>query len=68
MISKKTKNRVGGKNNPMYGKKHTEEVKRAHSQRMAGENNPNWQKRFSEETKKKMSEARKAYWTRRRAT
>lgn len=49
-------------NNPMYGKKHTEIVKKNHSIRMRGENNPNYNKIFSEETKRKMSEARKKYW------
>jgi group I intron endonuclease len=49
-------------NNPMFGKKHKEETKKAHSERMKGENNPNYNKKFSEETKLKMSLARKLYW------
>ena len=53
-------------NNPMYGKKHSEEVKKAHSIRMSGSNNPNYNKKFSEETKMKMSDARKAYWAKRK--
>ena len=38
-------------NNPMYGRRHTEEVKQKHSKRMMGENNPNFGKKFSEEIK-----------------
>lgn len=53
-------------NNPMYGKKHSEEVKKTHSIRMSGKNNPNWQKSFSEDTKKKMSDSRKAYWVKKK--
>jgi group I intron endonuclease len=53
-------------NNPMFGKKHSEEVKKAHSLRMSGSNNPNYNKEFSEETKRKMSDAKKEYWTKRK--
>lgn len=50
------------KNNPMYGKKHTDEVKKEHSFRMLGVKNPNYGKQFTQETKEKMAIARKAYW------
>ena len=33
-----------GENNPMYGKHHTEEWKKKHSERMKGEGNPNYGK------------------------
>ena len=65
-----TKRKLGyylSENNPMYGKKHTEFVKKAHSKRMSGENNPNFGKTISEETKRKMSESRKKYWELKRA-
>jgi hypothetical protein len=52
--------------NGMYGKKHSEEVKLAHSKRMSGKNNPNWKKKISEDIRKKMSDSRKAYWARRK--
>jgi hypothetical protein len=44
--------------NPMYGKQHTEEVKRKMSLSRLGKN----KEPKSEETKRKMSEARKKYW------
>jgi len=53
-------------NNPMFGKTHTEEVKKKHSERMSGSKNPNYTKQFSEETKQKMSLARKLYWERKK--
>ena len=54
------------KNNPMFGKTHTEEVKKKHSERMSGSKNPNYNKQFTEETKTKMSLARKLYWEKRK--
>jgi hypothetical protein len=54
------------KKNPMYGKKHTEEVKKEHSERMSGVKNPNYGKQFSQETKEKMAIARKLYWAKRK--
>lgn len=53
-------------NNPMFGKSHTEEVKKKHSERMRGAKNPNYNKKISEETKQRMSLARKAYWERKK--
>lgn len=52
--------------NPMFGKKHSEDVKKKHSERMAGSNNPNYNKKLSESTKKKMSESKKQYWLKRK--
>jgi hypothetical protein len=60
--------RLRGDNNPMYGKTHTEEVRQTHSLRMNGERNPNWEREFPESTIKKMSEARKAYWARKKGS
>lgn len=52
-----------GKNNGMYGRKHTEESKKKMSEnskgKFCGEDSPHWGKPKSEETKKKISEARK---------
>ena len=45
---------VSGKNNPFYGKHHTDKNKKKHSERMMGEKNPNFNKKISEETKIKM--------------
>ena len=36
------KKKMSGKNNPMYGKHHTEETKKKLSEANKGENNPNW--------------------------
>lgn len=47
-----------GKNNPMYGKKQSEETKRLMSLNRKGLG----KKPKTEETKRKMSEARKLYW------
>ena len=60
----RTKKRMAIKeNNPMYGKKHTEESKKKMSQnkigKMAGENHPMYGTKRSEETKKKISESLK---------
>ena len=62
VITKRKNGWYSTEKNPMYGKKHKEEVKTNHSKRMKGQNNPNYNKKFSEETKRKMSEARKKYW------
>lgn len=61
-IRKTCRNASLGEKNPFYGRKHTEETKRRHSERVSGENHPFYGQKHSEETKKKMSEARKAYW------
>lgn len=60
--TKRKNGRYLPENNPMYGKTHTEEVKKKHSEKMKGENNPNYNKKINEETKLKMSIARKLYW------
>lgn len=56
-----------GKNNGMYGKRHTEESKRKMSKsskgKLAGENSPHWGKPKSEETRRKISESRKGKYT-----
>jgi hypothetical protein len=72
-ISKSLKGKYSGKNNyhygrrginsPNYGKKHSEEQNRRHSEimkgRFSGENNPNYGKSASEETRRKKSEVMK---------
>lgn len=52
-----------GKNNPMYGKTHSEEIKKKISEnkkgKFVGENSPLYGKSFSEEHRKKISESAK---------
>jgi len=48
--------RVSGENNPMYGKKMSEEQKKKRSDNMKGENNHFYGKKHSDETKKKIGE------------
>jgi len=48
-----------GKNNPNYGKSHSDEWKRNHSEKMKGENHHLYGKSHSEETKRKQSEVKK---------
>ena len=51
--------RFAGENNPMYGKKHSEETRkkmREHHADVSGENHPMYGKKHSEETRKKMRE------------
>jgi len=51
-----------GKDNPMFGRKHTEEEKKKMSERMKGKNHPNYGKHpFSEKTLRKMSESHKGF-------
>lgn len=62
---------VSGVNNPMYGKKHTEEVKLAHSKRMSGRKQTaeTIAKRISKTTgqiRPGHSEKMKAYWVKRK--
>jgi len=45
-----------GKNNPFYGKKHSEESRRKMSESKRGEKNHLWGKHHSEESRRKMSE------------
>lgn len=52
-ISKALKGRNKGANNPFYGKKHTEELKKKWSENRKGQNNPNWGKKMPEEVKMK---------------
>ena len=58
-----------GKNNPFYGRKHSEESLRKMSKSLrkmsknnSGENNPLYGRKHSEETKRKMSEKQKERW------
>jgi hypothetical protein len=53
---------VSGKNNPMFGKKHTEKARKAMSEKRKGINT--YIK--TDEVKKKMSEAKKLYWAKRK--
>ena len=48
-----------GKNNRMYGTKHSEETRRKISNATKGKNNPMYKKHHSEETKRKISESNK---------
>ena len=51
-----------GKDNPMFGKKWTEEQKKKMSDRIKGKNHPNYGKHpFSEKTLRKMSESHKGF-------
>lgn len=43
----------------MYGKKHSERVKKKISESLCGERNPFFGKKHSEETRRKMSEAKR---------
>ena len=59
---KQLSEKMAGENNPMYGKKHTEEAMTkiiASRFDMSGENNPMYGKHHSEETKNKISQAKK---------
>lgn len=65
LLSESGKARTG-ENNPMWGKKHTEETKEKFKSRnyLKGENHPSFGMKFSEETCKRMSDARKGIgWT-----
>jgi group I intron endonuclease len=53
--SEEMKKKLQGKNNPMYGKHHTEEAKLKISHAFLGKNNPNYGKPMSEEQKEKIS-------------
>jgi group I intron endonuclease len=68
IVSDKTRKKISenhwdcsGENNPMFGKRFSEETRKKMSEalkgKMAGENNPMFGKHHSEETKKKISEA-----------
>jgi len=46
-----------GKDNPFFGKHHTEEAIKKNSEKHKGKNNSNWGKHRNEETKRKISEA-----------
>jgi hypothetical protein len=50
---------ISGPNNPMYGRKHSEETIKKLSEANKGINNPNYGRKHSEETIKKQSEANK---------
>ena len=51
--------RLTGENNPMYGKKHSDEAKEKNRKAHLGENNANYGKHLSDETKRKIGEANK---------
>jgi hypothetical protein len=51
------------KNNPMYGKKHTEDWKLKHSKRMSGSSHPMHGKKHSPESRKKQSDIKKGRYT-----
>ena len=56
---KAVSNRISGKGNPFYGKKHTKETRKLISQNhadLSGTNHPSYGLKRTEETKKKMSE------------
>ncbi len=55
---KKIGNAQRGAKNHNFGKAHTEEWKKNHSERFSGENHPLWGKKFSEESRQKMSAAK----------
>ena len=57
--SEAMKGKRTGKDNPFYGKHHTDKTKERMSKALSGENHPNYGKHLSEKQKKKMSEARK---------
>ena len=46
-----------GKNNPFFGKHHSDETRKKMSEALKGENNPLFGKHFSEEHRRKLSEA-----------
>ena len=48
-----------GKDNPFYGKHHTDKTKERMSKALSGEKNPNYGRHFSEEHKNKLSTANK---------
>jgi group I intron endonuclease len=60
---KKLSEATRGKNNPNYGKYHSDETKRKMSEarigKYKGKDHPNYGKKMSEDQKKKISEARK---------
>lgn len=65
-MSKSKKGKYSGKNNPMYGKKHTPETRKKMSENQpdkSGENNGMWNKNHTIESKRKMSENRKGKCT-----
>ena len=61
-MSESHKGKGLGKDNPMFGKKWTEEQKKKMSDRIKGKNHPNYGKHpFSEKTLRKMSESHKGF-------
>ena len=57
--SEAMKGKRTGKDNPFYGKHHTDEAKERMSKALSGEKHPMYGKHLSEEQKKRMSEAHK---------
>jgi len=57
VLSEEHKKNLSGKNNHMYGKKHTEKTKQLLSRALSGENNPNYGMPRTEKTKLKISNA-----------
>ena len=58
-ISETMKKKYQGENNPMYGRKHSDETKCKIGKAMKGKNNPMYKHSHSDETKRKISEALK---------
>ena len=54
----KLKEKLSGKNNPFYGKKHTDKTIKSNIQKNSGKNHPNFGKKSSEETREKLRVAK----------
>ena len=67
LIKKNLGKEISGKNNPFYGKKHSEKTKEKLSKIMknrnvSGKNNPNYGNKWTDDMKKKLSEKRKKWF------
>lgn len=65
-LSEAKKNKMNGKDNPFYGKTHSEETRKKISESLTGEKNKNYNTKFSEDHKNKISESIKKHWEKRR--